>query len=103
MAAPQREDVEAPGEDQQQLIPRGLVPWLIPMLVVLGVVAIGVLGLAGLGVLLVALVVICLTPIRTTRRQSYYELRRNDPFYGSIDDFRKGRGYMSLDQGGPSD
>ena len=84
---------------RQRPIPPGLVPWLVPAGIVLTVV---VMAVAPFVVVLALLLVICvaigLVRSRSNRGRGYYEMRREDPLYRDLDDYRRGRGYRGLDR-----
>jgi hypothetical protein len=87
----------------QRPIPPGLVPWLTPLLIVV-VIVIGTtapifVAVPGL-VLLFGSIVVAL--FRATKGQTYEDLRRTDPLYRGLDDFRRRRGYRGLDGDGPA-
>jgi hypothetical protein len=88
----------------QKPIPPGLVPWLVPLLIVF-VIFVVVVVPALVAVLVLALVfgAVGWTLYRASRRMSYSELRREDPLFRSLEDFRRGRGYRGVDGDGPAD
>lgn len=84
-------------------VPAWARPWLIPGFVVLLVVDLGAAPrLVAIGVMLLMLAVVAVILYRSNQGQDYIELRRTDPLYRGLDDYRQGRGYRGLDQDGPA-
>ena len=97
VGSPTRRSERSPGPRRRAQVPAGLRPFLPLLALVLVLAGFALAPGVGLAMLLVLVGAIAVRRYRVVKDLDYYELRRQDPYFRSWDDYRHGRGYRGLD------